>query len=164
MSEANSHQPPRVLASLVVGANGASSLAGASAGLATPEDRGRFLALRKSQEISAILVGARTATIEPYQKTPHPLYIYRRESGLTPRQYLESINRKHTGAILCEGGITLIHQLLHDGCIDIFHLTRVAIEGDGHFLDENLLNRTMALISREVVNQTTFEKYERASR
>jgi hypothetical protein len=40
----------------------------------------------------------------------------------------------------------------------------VAIEGDGHFLDENLLNRTMALIAHEVVNQTTFEKYERASR
>jgi hypothetical protein len=54
--------------------------------------------------------------------------------------------------------------LLADELIDSFFISRVAATGDGHFLDENLLRSKMTLVSTETINQTTFERYERASR
>ena len=153
-----------VIASLVIGSNAATTLAGSSKGLRTKEDRERFLALRNSDRFGAILVGSVSAAVEPYQKTPHPLFIYKRTSGVSPAAFVDEVRRKISGAILCEGGVTLIHQLLADDALDHFHLTRAPIAGDGHFFDLALLTRKMSLISREVVGQTTFEKYERASR
>jgi riboflavin biosynthesis pyrimidine reductase len=153
-----------VIASLVVGSNGATSLAGRSKGLRTPEDRERFLALRRSADLGAIVVGSATAAVEPYQQTPHPLFIYKRASGVSPAEFLRELRGKISGAILCEGGVTFIHQLLEDDALDLLHLTRAPIAGDGHFLNFSLITKRMSLISREVEGETTFEKYERASR
>lgn len=153
-----------VIASLVVGSNGATSLAGSSKGLRTPEDRERFLALRGSDDVGAIVVGSATATAEPYRKTPHPLFIYERTSGLSPAKFIHELRGKVSGAILCEGGVTLIHHLLEGDVLDTFHLTRAPIAGDGHFLNLSLMTKKMSLIAREVEGETTFEKYERASR
>ncbi len=155
---------PRVLACLVVGANGASTLGGVSRGISTGEDRARFLALRQSPKVGALVVGSRTAESEPYSKTPHPLFIYRRSTGLSPGAFIDEMCEGITGAILCEGGVTLIHHLLTDESLDSFYLTRTRADGDGHFLDETLLRAKMSLSSREEVNGTTFELYERASR
>lgn len=151
-------------ATLVVGANGATSIGGVSRGLATGEDRARFLALRSSSDFGAIIVGARTAASEPYAKTPHPLFVYRRESGLSAGQFIESVRKQVSGKILCEGGISLLHLLLHEECIDLFHLSRTPVMGDDHFLDESLLREKMSLLTSETLGQTTFERYERASR
>jgi len=127
------------VASLVVASNGATSIMGGSRGLRTPEDRERFLALRNGPDIAAILVGGASAATEPYRSAPHPLIVF-------------------------EGGVELIHLLLADELIDSFFISRVAATGDGHFLDENLLRSKMTLVSTETINQTTFERYERASR
>lgn len=153
-----------VVASLVIGSNAATTLAGGSKGLRSKEDRERFLALRNSDRFGAILVGSVSAAVEPYQQTPHPLFIYTRTSGISPTEFLHDVRGKISGSILCEGGVRLIHHLLHDDALDLFHLTRVPIAGDGHFLDLLLLTRKMSLVSRELVGETTFEKYERASR
>ena len=153
-----------LLASLVVGSNGATSLRGNSRELRTPEDRERFLALRNSNRVGAIVVGSATADAEPYQKAPHPLYIYRRSSGLTPKELIEKVRREISGAILCEGGITLIHHLLREDLIDEFHLTHAPIPGDDHYLDRALLTSKLSLSESESKAGTTFEKYERASR
>jgi len=155
---------PSVIACLVVGANSASTLDGVSRGIATQEDRARFRTLRHSPELGAIVVGSRTAESEPYAKTPHPLFIYRRSTGLSPGAFIDEMCERITGAILCEGGVTLIHQLLTEESLDSFYLTRTHTRGDGHFLDEDLLLAKMSLTSREEVNGTTFERYERASR
>lgn len=151
------------MACLVVGANGASTLDGRSRGITTSEDRKRFLALRQSTEFGAIVVGSATAEAEPYANTPHPLYIYRRSSGLSPGQFIESVGAQVRGRILCEGGVTFLHQLLTDERLDSLHLSRTSALGDGHFLDEDLLRRKMSLASQELVSDTTFERYERAS-
>lgn len=155
---------PGVLASLVVGSNWASTLDGSSRGLRTPEDRERFLALRNSSSISAIVVGSVSALAEPYQKTPHPLFIYRRNSGMTPGEFIEQLRGEFSGAILCEGGVTLMHHLLRENSLDQLQLTRAPLLGDGHYLDIELLRERMVLTSSAEVNGTTFEKYERASR
>jgi riboflavin biosynthesis pyrimidine reductase len=153
-----------VVASLVVGSNGATTLAGTSAGLRTEEDRERFLALRNSDAIGAILVGSATAATEPYQRTPHPLFIYERVSGLSPTEFLHEVRGKISGAILCEGGVTLIHLLLNGDVLEFLHLTRTPIIGDGHFLNLSLVTKKMRLVSSEIAGGTTFEKHERASR
>ncbi len=157
----------QLVASLVVGSNGATSLRGDSRGLRTPEDRTRFLALRGRREISAILVGGATAAVEPYHSAPHPIIRFSRQfSGEVSSLsiFIETLKREHPGTILCEGGVQLIHLLLKEELIDLAFISRVAILGDGHFLDEELLQSKMALTSSETINQTTFEKYERASR
>ena len=155
---------PTVLASLVVGSNWASTLGGTSRGLRTSEDRERFLALRNSPNIGAIIVGSASALVEPYQKSPHPLFVYSRSSAVTPGEFINQVRRKISGSILCEGGVTLLHHLLSENCIDQFHLTRAPALGDGHYFDIELLRASMSLSASEVVNGTTFEKYERASR
>ena len=153
-----------LIASLLVGANAATSKSGSSAPLRTLEDRERFLALRNSPEISAIIVGGATALVEPYQRSPHPLYIYSREVKAPLKMYVSHIRREISGTLLCEGGVRVIHQLLHDDLIDTFLLSRVEIHGDGHYLDEPLLQKSLILRSSERVGSTTFERYERASR
>lgn len=153
-----------VLATLVVGSNWAASLNGVSRGLQSDEDRERFLALRNSAAVGAIVVGARTAEVEPYQKTPHPLFIYQRSLGVTPAQFIHHVQMQVDGSILCEGGVQFIHSLLRENVIDIFHLTRVSRAGDNHVLDIDLVRTHMALIQSEQINTSTFEKYERASR
>jgi len=153
-----------VLATLVVGSNWAASLNGDSRGLQSGEDRERFLALRNSAAVGAIVVGARTAEVEPYQKTPHPLFIYQRSLGVTPAQFIRHAQEQVSGSILCEGGVQFIHSLLRENVIDVFHLTRVSKAGDNHFLDIDLVRTHLALIQSEQINTSTFEKYERASR
>lgn len=63
----------RVVANLVIGADGATTLGGSSTGLSAPADRARFHQLRG--EFKAILIGGNTARNEPYAKTPIPLIV-----------------------------------------------------------------------------------------
>jgi hypothetical protein len=159
-----------IIASMVVGANGATSSAGSSAPLQTAIDRERFLLRRKNPEIQAILVGHRTTLVEPYNRSPHPLVIFSQRAigaGSLERafdDFIAKMRAEYPGKILCEGGITLIHLLLAANLIDIFYVSRVAFEGDDHFLDEELLLKRMRLVSKESYGDTSFERYERASR
>lgn len=159
-----SHGAERVIAAMVVGSNGATSLAGTSHGLRTEEDRQRFLTLRRSDEFGAILVGRATTLVEPYGQAPHPLYIYSREISESLSSYLEKIMREVPGKILCEGGVSLLHALIREDLLDTFHLSRVLRSGDGHFLDEALLAERMVLVSATQNGDTVFDRYERASR
>ena len=153
-----------VIASLVVGRNLATSVGGTSHGLRTGVDRERFLALRNSDQIGAIVVGARTAAVEPYQSAPHPLFIYHRNLGVLAKEFIDAIRNEVSAPILCEGGVRLLHQLLRADYIDYFHLARVAIDGESDFFDISLLQQRMILSGSEEIEGTTFEKYERASR
>jgi riboflavin biosynthesis pyrimidine reductase len=62
-----------VIASLVLGADGSSTLLGTSDTVTTPIDRQRFLARRRGCD--AILIGGNTARNERYEKTPVPLIV-----------------------------------------------------------------------------------------
>ena len=62
-----------VMANLVMGADGSTSIRGSSSALSSKLDRLRFHELRK--RASVILIGGNTARNEPYAKTPLPLVI-----------------------------------------------------------------------------------------
>ena len=77
----------RVLANLVLGSDGSTTLDGSSKALSSASDRKRFHELRTLA--SAILIGGNTARTEPYASTPVPLVVVTR-SGEIP----ESVDRK----------------------------------------------------------------------
>ena len=69
-----------VLANLVLGSDGSTSLDGSSKSLSSTEDRRRFHELRT--RASAILIGGNTARTEPYATTPVPLVVITRSGNI----------------------------------------------------------------------------------
>ncbi|MEN9325122.1 MAG: hypothetical protein RL414_876, partial [Actinomycetota bacterium] len=62
-----------VLATIVVGVDGSTTVGGSSAGLSTYGDRQRFQRLRKRADL--IVIGGNTARTEPYAQTPCRLLV-----------------------------------------------------------------------------------------
>ena len=170
----------KILANLLVAANGATTQGGRSAPLSPPDDRRRFHAIRS--QAKAIVIGGNTFRNEPYSRTPIPLYVATshppldppldpplQESGSTPlRCFLikaptEVVDRALTeqGApILVEGGVRFLTTLIEKKVIDTFYLTRVPKRGDGNFFDDSLLKERYSLAHSEVENDTMFEVWK----
>lgn len=133
----------RVSATLVIGSNGATSIAGTSRGLSTSGDRERFLQLRRSA--AAILIGGATFRSEPYTKLRIPVYVSSatlnpgeydepiRIFPLSPEDLLAKVSGEIDGPILVEGGAKFLAPLLTTGRIGTLYLTRTTREGDGDF-------------------------------
>ncbi|MFM1975120.1 MAG: hypothetical protein RL524_1107 [Actinomycetota bacterium] len=120
-----------VIASLVVGSNGAASLHGSSRALSTPADRERFLA--RHQGASAFIIGKKSAAIESYAKSQVPIFS---DLGEITRR----IDERIPGNIVVEAGPSLLLALIGAGVIEILELSISPIEGDGDFLSiEDLL-------------------------
>lgn len=67
-----------VIASLVVGSNGATSLDGLSRGLSTEADRARFL--QRHRSAAAFIIGKQSALVENYRQSDVPIFIFTRSS------------------------------------------------------------------------------------
>jgi len=157
----------RVLANMVIGANGATSLNHDSAELSPPADRKRFHEIRKMS--TALVVGGNTFRREHYSKAPMPVYVATQtptsststsifivaDPEIVVRKALEDSN----GAVLIEGGIRFIAPLLAKGVIDRLFLTRSPISGDGDFFDFENLHRNYQLDSSNKVDDVTFEEW-----
>ena len=157
----------RVLANMVIGANGATSLNHDSAELSPPADRKRFHEIRKMS--TALVVGGNTFRREHYSKAPMPVYVATQTPTsststsifivaapeIVVRKALEDSN----GAVLIEGGIRFIAPLLAKGVIDRLFLTRSPISGDGDFFDFENLHRNYQLDSSNKVDDVTFEEW-----
>ena len=157
----------RVLANMVIGANGATSLNHDSAELSSPADRKRFHEIRKMS--TALVVGGNTFRREHYSKAPMPVYVATQTPTsststsifivaapeIVVRKALEDSN----GAVLIEGGIRFIAPLLAKGVIDRLFLTRSPISGDGDFFDFENLHRNYQLDSSNKVDDVTFEEW-----
>ncbi len=142
-----------VIASLVVGSNGAASLHGSSRALSTPADRERFLA--RHQGASAFIIGKRSAAIESYAKSQVPIFIFTRllEKIELPHPLMQQItvdrdlgeitrriDERIPGDIVVEAGPSLLLALIGAGVIEILELSISPTEGDGDFLSiEDLL-------------------------
>jgi riboflavin biosynthesis pyrimidine reductase len=142
-----------LIATLVVGANNATSKAGLSAPLSTPADRTRFLALHRSA--AAIIIGKESAVVEDYRTTQVPIFVLSRqhEGVELPHPMMElvtvdddlatisrSIASQFDGDVIIEAGIKLLKALISAGAVDHLALSISPIEGNGHFvnLDELL--------------------------
>ena len=160
-----------VIATINIGANGATTRGGQSKPLSTPADRTRFLALHRSA--GSIILGRNSLQSESYQGSKAALYIFTRKSFPSDRdsQTLTFIDSSHglkgamkkvieDGAtpVLVEAGPTLLSALVKEGCIDELYLSISPIEGDGNFLSISELLKSFEVESEEIVESTRLLK------
>jgi riboflavin biosynthesis pyrimidine reductase len=156
-----------VIASIVLGSNGAASLRGGSQGLSTPADRTRFLERHRSA--SAFIIGKKSAAIESYAKSRVPIFVLTRSSEkldlthplmeqVTVNENLAEaicrISQSIPGNIVVEAGPSLLLALVEAGAIELLELSISPINGDGDFISiENLLSH-FEIVGEEEVDGT----------
>jgi riboflavin biosynthesis pyrimidine reductase len=160
-----------VLANLVLGSDGSTTLDGSSKSLSSAEDRRRFHEVRA--QASVILIGGNTARTEPYAQTPVPLVVITRSGEipesvranpktnvweLDPISAVEKALKKFGGTVLVEGGIRLVQELLLANQIDELYLTLSKISGGENVYDLSALTREFTVESSEKIDGETFLK------
>jgi riboflavin biosynthesis pyrimidine reductase len=162
---------PRVAANLVIGADGATTLAGSSAGLSFPADRRRFHQLRS--EFKVILIGGNTARNEPYEKTPLPLIVLSHQPlPITANPLAELATRPlpevvadataRFGDLLIEAGPQLLQSALDLRLLTDLYVTVSDRMGGENQIDLVVLTRGWEEISREEVEGGYFSHYRLA--
>jgi riboflavin biosynthesis pyrimidine reductase len=163
----------RVVANMVVGSNGATSLHQDSAPLSPPADRERFHAIRGLA--TSLVVGGNTYRCEHYSKAPLPVFVATRDPQLLsqnstppgqslfipakPQKVVAQALESMGAVVLVEGGISFIKPLLVESIIDRLFLTRSPIAGDGDFFDFQMLNQNYDLDRSERVGDVTFQEW-----
>lgn len=135
-----------VVATLVVGRDGSTSLNGRSAGVSSAQDRQTFLQRRR--EVDVIIIGGNTARMEPYNKTPVPLVVISRSLvnpvqgnhlalfwNCSPVDAVSKARRLFGEKILIEGGISMINELIEHGMIDQLELSVTSVIGGENQID-----------------------------
>ena len=160
-----------VLANLVLGSDGSTSLDGSSKSLSSTEDRRRFHELRT--RASAILIGGNTARTEPYATTPVPLVVITRSGNipesvrgnpkaqiweLDPVSAIEKAQKEFGGDVLVEGGMGLVEELLVRNQIDELYLSLSKKSGGENVYDLSALTRDFTVESSEKIDGETFLK------
>lgn len=163
-----------VLANLVLGSDGSTTLDGSSKALSSATDRKRFHELRA--QASAILIGGNTARSEPYATTPVPLAVITRSGDipesvrgnpkaqiweLDPISAIKKAGEEFGGNILVEGGINLVQELLIANQIDELYLTLSKKSGGENVYDLSALTRDFTVESSEKIDGETFLKLTR---
>ena len=64
--------------------------------------------------------------------------------------------------VLIEAGVTLLHEAIKVGLVDILYLTRGTVAGDGNFLDNDLLMEHFSLSKEEIENEERFQVWLRS--
>ena len=157
-----------LIATLVVGRNGATSLGGKSAPLSTPSDRERFL--KRHRSAAAFIIGKKSAALESYVATRVPIFVFSRNSEalILPHPLMQQvtvnrgdlgeisrrIDQQIEGEIVVEAGVSLLSALIKSGVIDQWELSISPIEGDGDFIDFETLLRDFE-VSEEVTEDGT---------
>jgi riboflavin biosynthesis pyrimidine reductase len=155
----------KVLANIVVASNGMTTLNGSSRELSNSDDRTRFHALRAKS--SAIVIGGSTFRSEPYKNVALPLYVASSQKkpmnstakffALSPRELVKLAVTEVKGAVLIEGGVNFLKELIAHQEIDEIHITRVQKTGDAHLFDFEELANQYSLRLMEEIKGTKFE-------
>jgi len=156
-----------IIASLVVGANNATSKAGTSHLLSTPSDRARFL--KRHRSAAAYIIGKNSAAREMYSNCKVPIFVLSREKSklelnnpMMEQVYVEgnlaeqltNISEKVSGDVVVEAGQSLLIALSEQGLIDHLELTITPLEGDGDFIDLDLLLSYYSQVSEQEIEGT----------
>jgi riboflavin biosynthesis pyrimidine reductase len=156
-----------VIASLVVGSNGATSLDGRSHGLSTAPDRARFL--RRHRSAAAFIIGKKSAAVESYATSSVPIFIFSRSTKrlelphplmqqVTVDRNLADITQlidlRIEGEIVVEAGASLLSALIDVGVIEILELSISPIAGDSDFINLGELLSKFQIISELEVDGT----------
>ena len=151
-----------VISSLVLGADGSSTLRGNSESVTTPIDRQRFLARRRLA--NAILIGGNTARNERYQRTPVPLVVVSHTRppildqnpkahwwALSPTQAVARAQREFGNDLSIEGGIAFISDLLNANLLTQLELSITPHTGGEEKIDYlNLLSHFEKISTQEI--------------
>jgi riboflavin biosynthesis pyrimidine reductase len=156
-----------VIASLVVAQDGSTAKGGASSGVASIEDRKRFLARRR--EADCIIIGGNTARSEPYHRTPVPVVVISRSLinsladnrlalwwNTSPAMALSRAQKTFGENILVEAGPVLVTQMITEGLIDGLELSVTEKIGGEGKIDYRDLLKAFPNISELKVGDTTF--------
>jgi RibD C-terminal domain len=154
-----------VIATLVIGANGAASREGSSIGISTPADRERFLALHRRAKVH--ITGPKSVASELYSSTKIPLVILTRSAPSEREQHREIVNTvdglpnvmreikaRFPSPIVVEAGPHLLGALVEQGCIEEIELSISPLLGDGNFLDYLALISHFTITNDELVDGT----------
>ena len=154
-----------VVASLVVDPSGRVRDGRDSRPLSSPEDRRRFLGLRRWAQV--ILIGSKTFSAESYGKSKLPVLTYsRKEREITDWSHeLLRVQESHGRRVLIEAGPGLLEPMIRHNVVDRLFLTRtsrVSSDATSPIFDFSLLeNSSLELISSEVLAEDRFEIYQR---
>lgn len=153
-----------IIATIVVGADGSSSIGGSSTEVTSAADRATFLQRRRLAE--CIIIGGNTARNEPYLKTPVPLVIVSRQGhpnlptahvwNLDPKDALKKARQEFGDNILIEGGASFISYLLDHKLVDVLELSVTPASGGADFLDYKKYLSLANSVTKTVVADTTF--------
>lgn len=168
-----SSKDAQIIANIVIGSNGATTIKGSSRGLSSNEDRKRFHKLR--QVATAIVIGGQTFRNEPYSHTPLPLFVashhvteeMRAKNSLAhfspskPSTLVDEVLSLHGAPILIEGGVNLVAELISNSKLDQICITRTQIVGDKDWIFDETLLRTFTMVSSEMSDQEVFEVWQR---
>jgi hypothetical protein len=154
-----------VIATLNVGANGATSLAGSSIGISTPADRQRFLALHRRAGVH--ITGTHSAASELYSSSKIPLLVLSRARKSEMKEGREIVNTsaglqgvmreiksRFAEPIVVEAGPNLLIALISQGCIEELQLSISPISGDDNFIDYEKLLTYFTITNVEMVDGT----------
>lgn len=156
-----------VIATLVIGSNGATALGGASTALSTSADRQRFLALHRSA--GAYITGRNSFSAESYANSSAPVLILSRtpepvlgatviDSSQGLPSAMRDVTTRFASPIVVEAGATLFMELLKTGCIEECELTIVPIDGDSHFIDLDEVLGNLKIANDHMVDGTRLLK------
>jgi riboflavin biosynthesis pyrimidine reductase len=161
----------KIIANLVIGADGSTTSNSSSKGLSSKADRERFHALRKSAD--AILIGGNSARNEPYSVTPIPLFVISKSRDISevsanekceilnvdPKTALEIIRVKGFETLLIEGGPNLLLELI--GEINELFITISTATGDGQVISFDGITRNFVMEDKEEVDGEIFYTFKK---
>ena len=148
-----------IIATLVVGSDGSTTIEGTSAKVTSMADREKFLSRRR--KVDCIITGGNSARNEPYSKTPVPLIVVSRQKhpqlpnahvwDCDPRDAIVRASKEFGSNILIEGGASLISYLLDHNVIDIFELSVTqAAGGSDIFQSTKYLNQAETIDEKNI--------------
>lgn len=153
-----------IVATIVVGIDGSSTLGGSSQQVTTFADRERFLKRRRLSD--CIIIGGNTARNEPYLKTPVPLVIVSKQAhpnlpsahvwNLDPKDALVKASTEFGKNILIEGGASFITYLLEKHLIEYLELSVTPIKGGEDIFDYEKFLSLAVRVDKNNVNETIF--------
>jgi riboflavin biosynthesis pyrimidine reductase len=156
-----------VFASLVVGADGATTKNGSSREISSGIDRTSFLARRRA--VDFIFIGGETARTEPYHRTPVPVVVSSRSLvnaladnrlahwwNLSPNAAIEKGIKQFGPNVLVESGTRMLQQLLSAKLLDGIYLSVTDIAGGDDAVNVEVLLQNFTSIDRQIIGDTLF--------
>jgi riboflavin biosynthesis pyrimidine reductase len=153
-----------VTATIVVGADGSSSINGSSTQVTSAADRENFLNRRRL--VDCIVIGGNTARNEPYVKTPVPLVVISRHShpklpaahvwNIDPCDGVIRAAKEFGENILIEGGSSFISYLLDNNVIDSLELSVTPVTGGTDTFDFSMYLERADSVEKKTIDGTIF--------